>query len=208
MRMRCSLLLILAAGCASDATRGPVRPSDPPPAAAGTAIKVTYYRFQTSPKSVIGATEGKKDDYHAEYYVMLSRGWKEKNGNFAREPFEKAVAAPFKGVDISDHVLEELVAVLKSKGWDDLPEMDLSKLDPVTLISQQRIAKNHPEEAGQMRYLTVETPTAKKTVCRRDVLLGGEEISRKFALCEMQVLRTAMQFTIQVSVGGSSIVPK
>ncbi len=208
MRTWSSLLVLVVAGCATDSPP-PIRKGVPEqPAGEGRAIKVTYYRFQKSPKGLPQSTDKKSEELHPEYYVMLSRGWKQKRGNYAGEPFEKSVPHPFKGLDISDNVLQQLAEELDAKGWQELPDCDLTKLGPIQLLNMERTAKSNPTEAAVMRYVTVETPTSKKTVCRRDVLLGGEEISRKFAECELLVMRMAMQYTIQVSVGGSTLVPK
>ena len=207
MRTSLSVLLALLAGCAADSGTTAARKVGEP-ATEGRAIKVTYYRFQSSPKGMPQAADQKKDEMHPEYYVMLSRGWKQKRGSFAGEPFEKSVKHPLKGLDIPDDVLQQLVDELNAKGWRELPETDLAKLGPVDLLNMERTAKSNPTEAAVMRYITVETPTSKKSVCRRDVLLGGEEISRKFAQCELAVISIAMQYTIQVSVSGDALVPK
>jgi hypothetical protein len=207
MRIRSSGLLILLAACAAEPGKPPPRDVGKPAPAEGKACKITYYRFQQMANNIVGGNP-QGQELKAHYYVMLSRGWKAKHGSRAGEPFEKTVEHPSKGEDIGDEVLEQLASELVASGWNDLPSFDLSKLTPAQLFQAERLAKRSEAVAAQNRYITVETPAARKTVCVADVLVLGSDMARKFRECEKVVLKTAMQYTIQVSVGTTPIIPK
>ncbi len=98
--MRCKIAgLLLAgfvvAGCQAGGGSGggdPVDNGGDPfqPGVAGKAIKVTYIRFNLDPRT---------KRFVPEYRIMLSDGWRVKNGRSPREPFLKLYKNPFMAGD-------------------------------------------------------------------------------------------------------------
>jgi hypothetical protein len=208
MRTSCKLAAILAlsalAACETTTTgpRDPDKPKPPPVSdgVEGRAIKVTYFRYTENPKT---------HRLEPQYYVMLSRGWKLRYGPWAKEPFEKLVKSPFKGVEILDAHLEEVVAAMNGKGWDKLASFPLESIDQGALLRMDRMARQDTLSATQSRYLTVQVDNVKKTVYWKDILLTADEsITRIFAACELIALKAGMQHTVQVSVETTPIIPK
>ncbi len=155
-------------------------------------MKITCVRFNQDQK-----TQRMKP----EYYVMLSRGWKVRFGSWAKEPFERIYKNPFKGVEVPDVRMDELIRAMKAKGWDRLPETDLDRIDIHRLAQVEREARGNPLIATQTRYLTVQVDNARRTVSYEDVLRTGDgRIHQAFVDCELIALKGAMQHTVQVTV--------
>ncbi len=169
------------------------------PGETGKAIKVTYIRFNFDPRT-------KK--YVPEYRVMLSDGWRAKNGRSAREPFLKIYKNPFLAESIPDVVLAELVGSMIKFGLNDLrsttPEMvDLQQLKAIEKTNQAEVAM-------RWRIINVETDDIKKTILfpQNDDRPSTTGFAAKFAKVEREVIKVAVQWTVQVTYEAPPLVPK
>lgn len=191
-------LAVLPVLCACASAGGP-RPTgngEPDMGVEGRPIKVTMLKFSQD------ARTGK---WKGDYYVMLSRGWKLRYGPWAREPFEKVFRSPFKGVEIQDVRMVEIVAALRSKRWDEFPATSLDRVDVNWLSKVDR----NPGLAPTVRYITVQDGPEPKSVYMEDVrATGNDALYSAYAACELIVLKAAMQHTVQISIETKPIVPK
>jgi hypothetical protein len=188
MKRSAVLLLLMTAGCSA----GGGGPVDPGPLIEAP-IKVTMFQF----------TFNQRRQPIPEYIVMLSRTWTLTYGGMAGEPFERYVRNPYKGTEIRDRDLDVLAKALVTNGWDDLPSFDLETLDQSRLAALEREMRSNPMAEQQYVYITLHTPTGKKTAFGKDALLAGPAVQAKFAKCREIVLMGRLQHTAQ-----STAVPK
>ncbi len=194
--------MALAPGCRGGGGSNPMD-GDPFAAPQVKAIKVTYIRFNWDPKN--------KRFVH-EYRIMLSDGWRQKNGQNPREPFTKLWRDPFKAESIPDTVLDNLVKEMEKFGLNDLNSRAADSINLEELKKVEKLPYERSAEVLRWRIINLETDAGKKTVTfidndDRAVVNNGPQ-ALKFSKVEMQVIKVAAQYTVQVTYDTPPMIPK
>jgi len=188
-----SLLLALAA-CGGPNTN---TNDDGPAPGQGKIVKVTYLRFHIDERSRKPVPE---------YRVMLSSSWKAKYGESPNDPFSslyrRGSRSPFLG-EVPDEKMEQLIRELDRHGIAKLRGKDPESVDRVMLQN----AEKDVNEATFTRVITVGDEKGSRSYLYRDNQLSEDTI-RAFTSCEKEVIKMAIQYTAQVSVGSSPVTPR
>lgn len=211
--MNCRTLLLLAlvaAGCGgTGSSNSGTTGGDPFETGASRAIKVTYIRYNLEPRA---------KRWEPEYRIMLSDGWRQKNGQSPREPqFTKIFRHPFLAESIPDEVLVVLAREMVRAGLNDLRDTTIDRINTEELKKIERLSTQDPnviERVKVLRIINIETEDFKKTVTfydNDDRLMGPpsrDSLSFKFSLVEREVIKVAVQYTVQIRIEANPAIPK
>lgn len=196
------LFLAFLAGCGAPGAGRSGEDSDPFAAPPAKAIKITYIRFNPHPQTRLNRHE---------YRILVSEGWKRKFGERIRDPFVRLYQDPFWG-PVPDAFMEQLLGEMKKRGFEELRETSLARLD---LKALQAVEKSSDVELGKRwRLIHVETDAGSKTVVfsdnddRMSAAPPQEQLAYKFGKIEYEILKAAIMYTVQVTVESQPGLPK
>lgn len=192
-----SIVLSVLTLAACESTGSNSSDTEGPDPAQGKVLKVTYIRFHIDERTRKPVPE---------YRVMLSAAWKARYGESPNEPFAKLYRrgsrSPFLG-EVPDDKLVNLLRELDRKGIETLVSKDPEDVDLVMLQNAER----NPQKAELTRVITVGDEQGSRSYIYSDNQLSTEHI-KAFVTCEREVIKLAVQYTAQVSVGTNPVVPK
>lgn len=211
MRIKFSLVFaaVLLAGCSGNLKGNDPTISGPSfrdaDMSGGKPIKISYVRFV----ELVDPQTGKTKFVH-QYRYMLSRGWMNRKGPKAHEPFEKIWRDVFIAHSVADSTMEEIVQSMMAAGFGDLRE---TQIDQAKVEECKRIGKTGDKVAGQRtRYITIETDDYRRTVCYADnddskpKVIGP--LTQKFCDVESVINPVLGSFTILVGIQSDSTMPR
>ncbi len=168
----CSALL--ASGCAGGGGAGDGEPE------AGEILKISYFRPHPNPKT-------KKPE--PTYKVVMSEAWRDRVGEFPREPFAKAApGASYKGF-MGDLDMKRFYQMLRSKGIGTLRASDPDAYNPQDLNKSAVDPRQYdPQGQPYVRIITVGTDQWHRSYALRDQQVVSTEAVEAFLRCEKLVV--------------------
>jgi hypothetical protein len=178
-----ALAALLLAGCSSSGGSG--ASEDPLAVPEGAPLKISYFRAYPEPKT---------RKLEPTYKAVMSSTWRERIGESARDPLEKAAPGQLYRGFLSDVELGKYHRLLQDYGIEKLRYQETDGLNPQVLNKLSLDAS----KTSYTRVITIATDKKSRSYYYPDQQVDPELI-KIFVKCEAFVLRI-VEYSIRIGV--------